>query len=140
MKFDHHIRHVVLKARSVAGRIFRCFLSRNPFVILPLFNVLVRPILEYASPAWNPSLVKHIKAVESVQRNVTKRLCGLHNLSYTDRTRALGISSLRARRDYFDLVEMFKIIRGYAVCVWSCSNTCTHRLCHPWACVPTETV
>ena len=116
MKFDDHIRHVVMKARSVAGRILRCFSSRNPFVILPLFDTLVRPILEYATPAWNPSLAKHIKAIESVQRNVTKRLCGLQKFSYGDRIRALEVSSLRARRDYIDLVEMFKIIHSYSVC------------------------
>ena len=116
VKFGDHIRRIVLKARSVTGRIFRCFTSRSPSVILPLFNVLVRPILEYASPVWNPSLVKHIKAVESVQRNVTKRLCGLQKLPYADRIRVLGISTLRARRDYLDLVEMYKLIHGYTIC------------------------
>jgi ribonucleases P/MRP protein subunit RPP40 len=116
MKFDYHVRHVVMKARSVAGRILRSFSSRNTFVILPLFDSIVRPILEYATPVWNPGLAKHTKAIESVQRSVTKRLCGLQKFSYVERIRAVGVSSLGARRDYIDLVEMFKIIHGHSMC------------------------
>lgn len=61
----------------------------------------------------------NIKVVESVQRRITKRLCRLQRLSYSERLNALGmlgISTLRARRNYLDLVELYKIIRGLSVC------------------------
>ena len=83
---------------------------------MPAFLVLVRPLLEYASPVWNPSLGKHIRVIESVQRRVTKRLLGLQYLSYEDRLRALEISTLSARREYLDLTELFKITHGLTEC------------------------
>jgi hypothetical protein len=116
LKFDKHITNIIGKARLLVGQIFRSFASRSVNIIMPAFLVLVRPILEYASPVWNPSLLKHIKALESVQRRVTKRLLGLQHLPYEDRLRALGMSTLSARRNYLDLIELFKITHGLTKC------------------------
>ena len=46
--------------------------------------VLVRPILEYACPVWNPHLVKHIHSIESIQRRATRMICGSVK-SYSER-------------------------------------------------------
>jgi hypothetical protein len=37
-----------------------------------LYKSLVRPILEYACPVWDPHLVKDIKMVEAVQRRASR--------------------------------------------------------------------
>ena len=58
------------------------------------FIALVRPTLEYASPVWNPYLVKHIHSIESIQRRATRLLCGSHN-SYTERLTELNWSTLK---------------------------------------------
>jgi hypothetical protein len=89
------------------------FSSRSRNVILPVFQSLIRPVLEYASPVWNSSSVNHTNKLESVQRYVTKRIVGLSALPYEDRLETLNLCTLRARRQYLDLIEMYKIIHGY---------------------------
>ena len=75
---------------------------------------MIRPILEYASVIWNPFTVKQIKQVESVQRNVTKRISGCSSLTYDERLKALKLPRLNTRREYFDLLEMYKVIHGFS--------------------------
>jgi len=51
-------------------------------VLAKAFVVYVRPVLEYSSPVWSPSMVTYINKLESVQRSFTKKLSGLRNLGY----------------------------------------------------------
>ena len=112
LTFEQHITNMVRRACRLAGLMFHTFSSRSALVILPVFTSLVRPILEYASSVWNPCSNKYINLIESVQRRVTKRLYGLSTLSYSDRLIALSLPSLRIRREYADLVQMYKIVHG----------------------------
>ena len=52
--------YIVGKANRVLGQIRRTFRPKDPVAIKTAFNALVRPILEYACPVWNPYLVKGI--------------------------------------------------------------------------------
>ena len=113
LSFDQQVSTAVGKAKRLVGLILHTFNSRSRHVILPLFKSLVRPILEYASPVWNSSSIKQTKQLESVQRYITKRIVGLSTLSYADRLETLNMCTLSARRQHFDLIEMFKIIHGY---------------------------
>ena len=112
MHFQSHVDNVVNRARRLAGLMFHSFQSRSKFVILPIFLTLIRPTLEYASVIWNPYKIKQIKKLEAVQRYVTKRLYGYSQLSYDERLNSLKLPKLSARRQYFDLVEVYKIIHG----------------------------
>ena len=40
--------------------------------ICTLYKSIIRPILEYGSPAWNPWLQKYIDMLEKVQRRCLK--------------------------------------------------------------------
>ena len=62
-------------ANRVLGLIRRTFGTKDPVAIKTAFNVLVRPILEYACPVWNLYLVKHINGVESIQCRATRLIC-----------------------------------------------------------------
>ena len=70
---------IVVKANRVLGLTRRTFRSKDPVAIKTAFNALVRPILEYACPVWNPYLVKHIHSIESIQRRATRLICGSDN-------------------------------------------------------------
>ena len=76
------------------------------------FVVYVRPILEYNSVIWSPSLVRDIQQLEKVQRRFTKRLVGMKTLSYSERLRRLSLPSLELRRLYLDLVFCYKVVFG----------------------------
>ena len=67
-------------------------------------------MLEYASCVWSPRLLQDIRAVEAIQRRFTKRLVGMHQLSYNERLDKLQLESLESRRLKADLIMTFKII------------------------------
>jgi len=76
----------------------------------------VRPILEYNSIIWSPSLIRDIEQAEKVQRHFTKRLLGMRCLSYDERLQKLGLPRLQLRRLHLDLIFCYKIVFGL-VCV-----------------------
>ena len=98
------------KAHQRANLIHRCFLTKDPATLIRAFIVYVRPILEYCSSVWSPSLITDIDCIEKVQRRFTKRLAGLYDLNYGDRLIALGIDSLERRRLNADLILTYKIV------------------------------
>ena len=107
-----HCKKVAGSARRLTELMFRAFHSRKPSVVIPLLKTIIRPIVEYATPVWSPCLVKDIAEIEGIQRKVTKRISGMHNLSYPERLQRLGLPTLEARRKYFDLLECYKIFHG----------------------------
>jgi hypothetical protein len=112
LSFHPHITNIVSKANQRKSLILRCFLSRNPANLLRAFKVYVRPLLEYASTTWSPSYVTQIIALESVQRDFTKRIPGCSHLSYAERLSLLKLESLEHRRLIADLVFCFNILKG----------------------------
>jgi len=109
LKFITHVNSIVAKAQSRANLIFKCFVSRDLNTLLHAFIVYVRPLLEYASPVWNPHHKYAVAKIESVQRRFTKRLPGLFNEDYKTRLTKLNLPSLERRRLIYDLVTLYKI-------------------------------
>jgi len=56
------------------------------------------------------SLLLDIKLIEGVQRQATKLVTGMKELSYNDRLKQLGLQQLKGRRMRSDLIETFKIV------------------------------
>ena len=77
-----------------------------------LYKTYVRPHLEYACSVWSPHLVKHIEALEAIQRTVTAKISELQNMNYWERLRNLELFSLQRRRERYDIIHMFKIFKG----------------------------
>ena len=107
-----HWIKIVFSANRMANAIHRSFSLKSKFFLRDLFCAYVRPKLEYASPCWNPYLVKDIKLLKSVQRRFTKRIPGLRSLYYENRLRVLGIPTLERRRLQLDMVTFYKIVNG----------------------------
>lgn len=112
MLFNDHIIECKNKAKKVAGWILRLVQSRSEETILLLYKTYVRPHLEYACSLWSPHLVKHISAIESVQRSVTAKISGLENLNYWERLQKLNLFSLQRRRERYDIIHLWKIHKG----------------------------
>jgi len=110
LQFTGHINCIVGKAHSRAYLIRKCFVSRNPPLLMRAFNTYVRPLLEYASSVWSPQYNYLIDKVESVQRRFTKRLPGYSVLDYPARLTSLKQCSLEKRRIVHDLVLTYKFI------------------------------
>jgi len=79
-------------------------------MLLRAYTTYVRPILEFNTVVWSPSLKSDISRIEKVQRKFTKRLPGYGDLSYVERRAKLNIKTLELRRLHYDLVMCYKIV------------------------------
>ena len=86
--------------------------SSNPSAFSTLYKSLVRPVLEYATPVWNPYLVKDVLALERVQRRASRLALGQKRgeMDYEDRLGVLKWPTLETRRLFLSLVECDKIV------------------------------
>jgi hypothetical protein len=110
LSFDTHINNIVSKARLRVSTLFRGFVTRNLYVMRRAFTTYVRPILEYNSVVWNPSLIHQIETLENVQRQFSKRIPQLSALTYLERLALLDLEPLEMRRLKLDLIYYFKIL------------------------------
>ena len=117
LKFASHIHDFVSRAKLRSALIFRSFLTNNIDNLKRAFVTYVRPLLEYASPVWSPSLIHLINEIENVQRSFTKRLPGFSSLSYSERLCKLKLPTLELRRLIADLVICYNMVHGF-----SCMN------------------
>lgn len=111
---DMHIEKTLAKANRVLFTIKRTITLKNRKIGIVLYKSLVRPIIEYCNSAWHPLLIRHIEAIESVQRRATRMLCGQHlsHLPYPERLQRLDMPTLAFRRIRGDMIECYKFTHG----------------------------
>ena len=114
LKPSTHCTEAVKTANKLIGFIGRTFDFKSEKVILTLYNSLVRPHLEYCVQFWSPYYKKDIEKLERIQRRVTKMIPRLRNKPYEERLKELNLFSLTKRRIRGDLIEVFKILKGYS--------------------------
>lgn len=112
LTFDVHINNIIGKAYSRIGVLFRGFASRSLAILKQAYVTFVRPILEYASNVWSPYLLKHVNALERVQKLFTRRIPSLSHLSYPERLAAINLEPLELRRLKADLVLYYKCLHN----------------------------
>ena len=56
--------------------------------------------------------MKHIDALEAIQRRATKQIPGFEHLSYSERLRKLKLPTLSYRRARGDLIQVFKLLHS----------------------------
>ncbi len=90
LKFSQQCKEAAGKANRMLDFIKRNFSFKNKDIILPLYNRLVRPYLEYAVQFWSPHLAKDIAKLEADQRMATKMIPSLRKKSYEQRLARLS--------------------------------------------------
>ena len=82
-----------------------------------IYRCLIRPHLEYCVQAWSPTARfgnwDTILNIEKVQRRFTRLIDDVGTLTYGARLQALELTTLAERRIRGDLIETFKIVRGF---------------------------
>jgi len=109
---SHHIDEITKKAYRTLGVVKHFFTYLDEETFTKLYKSLIRPLLEYNSAVWSPTLKKDKDKLENVQRKATKILPSLQNLSYPERLTRLGLPTLLYRRDREDLIQVYKIIES----------------------------
>lgn len=114
LKFSKQCLAAESKAQKILGYVRRQFRYRNKQSVLALFNALVRPILEYGVQFWSPNLRRDVVRLEKVQARATKLIPEVRHMGYERRLEELNLFTLEQRRLRGQLIEAFKIIRGFS--------------------------
>ena len=72
LRWDAHITDVCNKANKTLGFLRRNIKTINERIENAAYKTFVRPVLEYASPVWDPSTANNIKALQKVQRRAAR--------------------------------------------------------------------
>ena len=114
LRWDAHINKVCSKASRVLGFLRRNFWTAPKEVKHLSYQTLVRPILEYASPAWDPHFKKDVQRIEAIQRRAARFCTGnfKQTSSVTSMLKELNWESLEERRKNSRLCLMFQVIKG----------------------------
>lgn len=112
LSWTAQIKTMANKARQKAAWVLSVFHTRNPTIMLTLYKSMVRSLLEYCCPLWNPRKISEIQELEGVQRTFTARIAGVQDLNYWERLHKLSIMSLQRRRERYILLHMWKILHG----------------------------
>ena len=98
------------KANQVLGQMSRSFTYRTKDTWIKLYKLYVRPHLEYAIQAWRPWYQADIDLLESVQRRAVRMASNLTSSEYGDRLLECGLTTLEARRERGDMIQVWKIM------------------------------
>ena len=101
------------KGNQILGLIRRNITYKGKKLIIPLYKAIVRPHLEYCIQTWRPYRKKDIDTLERIQRRATEMIPELRDLSYEERLKECGLTTLETRRLRGDQIEVFKILNGY---------------------------
>ena len=110
---SEHVQNISKKANGVLSQLNRTMISRNKDVIVNLFKLFVRPILESAATAWCPWERQDVETIEKIQRRATRMVPGIGVMPYERRLELCRLTTLEARRKRGDMIELFKIINGH---------------------------
>ena len=100
------------RATGVLTQISKAFLYRDPVTFLKLYTQFVSH-LEFSVTAWSPCTVSDKEVLVKVQIKAVNLITGLKGETYLEKLHELGLLTLDQRRKRFDLIQTFKIIRGY---------------------------
>ena len=97
------------KSIQILGLIRRNITCKDKKLIIPVYKAIFRPHLEYCIQAWRPYCKKDINMLERIQRRATKMIPELRDLSYEERLKECGLTTLETSRLRGDQIEFFLI-------------------------------
>ena len=120
LAFNTHVDAIVKKANST-----RAFLARNiprccRKVKQMAHTTYIRPIVEYASPVWDPRTKRNTNIFEIVQRMCARYVTGNcdRTSSVTSLLNCLCWPTLEERRRQYSLAVMYRILRNQVDIHW----------------------
>ena len=110
LKWNRHVTNICSKANKTLGFLRRNLRISNPKVKRMAYQAMVRPILEYSSPVWDPYTADLVDTLEKVQRRATRWICNRYRQtsSVDDMLINLEMPTLASRRKDARLVTFFK--------------------------------
>lgn len=115
LDFTTHINNICKSAYLKSFQLLRILRSSNPKIWSNAFKLYVRPILEYSSQVWNPSIKIPCDKIERVQKFFTRRAllkCRIAYTQYNSRLKKFSLLPLKTRRTINDLCTIYNILHG----------------------------
>ena len=111
LRWNKQVDEVCAKANRTLAFLRRNLRIKSPKLKTMAYFTLVRPIIEYAAPVWDPYTQRNIYKIEMVQRRAARFVCGrYHNTSsVSEMLQDLEWPSLQQRREMLRLVLFYKI-------------------------------
>ena len=108
---NDHVDYTTKKANNSLAFLRRNITSCPRDIKAQCYKTLVRPIMEYASPAWDPHTTTNINKLEAVQRRAARFVTGDYRRtsSTSQMITTLGWPSLQQRRADAKLVLVYRI-------------------------------
>ena len=101
------------RANQVLGAWARAVTWRDKNTWIQIYKTYVRPKLEYCSQAWCPWTACDRELLEKVQRRTVAMVTTLpRGMSYAEKLKILGLTSLVERRERGDMIQMFRCLGG----------------------------
>ncbi|XP_066289716.1 uncharacterized protein [Branchiostoma lanceolatum] len=101
LHWDVQVKQMVGKAAKklyLLKRLKRFMLSRND--LITIYTCYIRPILEYAAPAWTSGLTKlQTEKLEQIQKRACRIILGNDYTGYSLALQHLGLTTLAQRRE-----------------------------------------
>lgn len=111
LRWNDHVNNICNKANRTIGFLKRNLNIGSTTVKQNAYKALVRPLVEYASPVWDPYHQTEIDRIEMVQRRAARYVTNSHNnrSSVNQMLEHLEWKSLEQRRKDARLTMMYKI-------------------------------
>ncbi|KAF8356982.1 hypothetical protein PRIPAC_91977, partial [Pristionchus pacificus] len=124
LKNSSSIKMRAQKATSKMFLLLKALPFNCPSILISSYKAYVLPLLDFASPFWNPHYSSDIATLEKVQHTFTRQLfyrCfpspdyPLSLPSYSDRIKTLGLRALTERRVIGGLCMTHMIMNGFTI-------------------------
>ena len=98
MKYSEQCGIAASKGNQIFGLIRRNITYKETKLIIPLYKAIVRPHLEYGIQEWRPYRKKDEDTLYLIQRRATNIIPELRDLSYEERLKECGLTTIETRR------------------------------------------
>ena len=114
IKWTAQCSRVIGRATREMRKLNVSFKYMDAEIFRRIYPTYVRSHLESSVQTRCPYLLGDIDRLEKVQRRTSKSVRGLENYTYEERLNMLKLYLLSKRRLRGDLIEVFKIVKGFS--------------------------
>ena len=113
LSWKSHVLSVAAKANLILGLLKRTFGRCSDAIKMGCIS-MVRPMIEYACPAWNPHQQYLPDKLERFKHNASRWIRS-KDIVYDERLLKLRWLDLKTRRNFLGLIQLFKYIKGFCI-------------------------